>query len=79
MSRIFNTYMKIFANEKFNQEVQALNQQFIHKLLTKFNDKRGKDYQEIKKFVSSHFAELEYMKEKDINELFKTKRKKTPI
>lgn len=79
MSRIFNTYMKIFANEKFNQEVQALNQQFIHKLLTRFNDKRGKDYQEIKKFVSSHFAELEYMKEKDISELFKTKRKKAAI
>lgn len=79
MSRIFNTYMKIFANEKFNQEVQALNQQFIHKLLTRFNDKRGKDYQEIKKFVSSHFAELEYMKEKDISELFKTKRKKATI
>lgn len=76
MSRIFNTYMKIFSNEKFNQEVQGLNQQFIHKLLLKYNDKRGKDYQEIKKFVTAHFAELEYMKEKDITELFKTRRKK---
>ena len=68
--------MKIFSNEKFNQDVQALNQEFINRLLKKFNDKRGKDYQEIKKFVSAHFAELEFMKEKDIAELFKTKRKK---
>lgn len=76
ISKIFNTYMKIFGNEKFNQDVQALNQGFIQKLLKKFNDKRGKDYQEIKKFVSAHFAELEFMKEKDITEMFKTKRKK---
>ena len=56
--------------------MQSLNQTYIHKLLTKYSDKRGKDYQEIKKFVSAHFADLEYMKEKDITELFKTKRKK---
>lgn len=77
ISKIFNIYMKIFSNEKFNQDVQALNQKFVHKLLSKFNDKRGKDYQEIKKFVTGHFADLEYMKEKDITELFKSKRKKT--
>ena len=76
ISKIFNIYMKIFSNEKFNQDVQSLNQKFIHKLLTKYSDKRGKDYQEIKKFVSANFAELDYMKEKDITELFKTKRKK---
>lgn len=79
ISKIFNIYMKIFANEKFNQDVQALNQRFINKLLAKYNDKRGKDYQEIKKFVTSNFADLEYMKEKDITELFKTKRKKTSV
>jgi len=71
--------MKIFSNEKFNQDVQSLNQNFIQKLLVKFNDKRGKDYQDIKKFVTSHFADLEYMKEKDIAELFKSKRKKATV
>lgn len=79
ISKIFNTYMKIFSNEKFNQDVQSLNQNFIQKLLVKFNDKRGKDYQDIKKFVTSHFADLEYMKEKDIAELFKSKRKKATV
>ncbi len=79
ISKIFNIYMRIFSNEKFNQDVQALNQKFVLKLLATYNDKRGKDYQEIKKFVTGHFADLEYMKEKDITELFKTKRKKTTV
>ncbi|MEP7269669.1 MAG: hypothetical protein ABI844_18780 [Saprospiraceae bacterium] len=79
ISKIFHIYMKIFSNEKFNQDVQSLNQKFVHKLLSKYNDKRGKDYQEIKKFVTSNFAELDYMKEKDITELFKTKRKKASV
>ena len=36
----------------------------------------SKDYQDIKKFVSAVFLDMGFMKEKEIKELFKTKRKR---
>ncbi|MFT4568731.1 MAG: hypothetical protein ACI9FN_003700, partial [Saprospiraceae bacterium] len=38
--------------------------------------KRSKDYQDIKKFVSAVFQDLGFLNEKQVKELFKTKRKK---
>jgi len=68
--------MKIFGNQKFNQDVDDLNMAFIKKLLKVYVDKRGKDYQDIKKFVSTTFVELGFLKEKEVVELFKSRRKK---
>jgi len=49
---------------------------YVKKLLKKYPDKRGKDYQDIKKFVITNFFDLGFMKEKDLVEFFKTRRKK---
>ena len=68
--------MKIFGNQQFNQDVEDSSMVYIKKLLKRYTDKRGKDYQDIKKFVSSTFVELGFMKEKEVVELFKTRRKK---
>ncbi len=76
LSKIFPVYMDIFANQKFNQNIKELCMAYIKKLLKKYTDKRGKDYQDIKKFVSVNFLELGFLKEKEITELFKTRRKK---
>ncbi|MFM9950722.1 MAG: hypothetical protein ACKV1O_22485, partial [Saprospiraceae bacterium] len=76
-SRLFPVYMHIFANERFNQDLENLSMNYINKLLLRFADKRGKDYQDIKKFVSSVFLDLGFLKEKEVVELFKTRRKKT--
>ena len=44
--------------------------------MKKYTDKRGKDYQDIKKFVKTNFVDLGFMKEKELVEFFKTRRKK---
>ena len=46
------------------------------KLLKKYTDKRGKDYQDIKKFVSTAFQDFGFLKEKEVVEMFKTRRKR---
>ncbi len=69
-------YMDIFSNQQFNQHIKELCYAYVKKLIRTFTDKRGRDYQDIKKFASAQFVELQFMKEKDVVELFKTKRKK---
>ncbi len=76
LAKIFPVYMGIFSNEQFNQDVKALCMTYIRKLLKKYTDKRGKDYQDIKKFVSATFLDLNFLKKKEIVELFKTRRKR---
>ncbi|HFA49908.1 MAG TPA: hypothetical protein ENJ95_12950 [Bacteroidetes bacterium] len=76
LSKIYTVYIKIFANEKFNQDVKKLSMRYVKRLLKKYTDKRGKDYQDIKKFVSSTFLDLNFLKEKEIVELFKTRRRR---
>lgn len=76
LSKIFPVYMDIFSNQKFNQNIKELCMAYVKKLLKKYTDKRGKDYQDIKKFVQVNFLELGFLKKKDIVELFKTRRKK---
>jgi len=75
-SKLYQIYMDIFANQKFNQELEDISLVYIKKLLHRYTDKRGRDYQDIRKFVSSVFLDLNFMKEKEIVEMFKTKRKK---
>ena len=74
LTKTFAVYMDIFANQQFNQQLKELSMAFVHQCLQQFTDKRGKEYQDVKKFVSASFLEWNFLKEKEIVELFKTKR-----
>lgn len=78
LTRVFTIYVGIFVNQKFNQDVKDLFMVYVRKLLKKYTDKRGKDYQDIKKFVSTTFQDLKFLSEKQVVELFKTRRKRKP-
>jgi len=77
LNKVFTIYMNAFDNEQFNQDVKGISMRYVKKLLRRYTEKRSKDYQDIKKFVSAVFLDLGFLKEKEIKELFKTKRKKT--
>ncbi len=76
INKTFVLYMNIFYNQRFNQAVKAISMKYVKRLLKTYTDKRGKDYQDIKKYISTHFLDMGFLKEKEIKELFKTKRKK---
>jgi hypothetical protein len=76
LAKQFPIYMRIFMNQQFNQDLKEIVFAKVSKLLVRFTDKRGKDYQDIKKFVQTVFLDLGFLKEKEIVEMFKTKRKK---
>ena len=78
LSKIFPTYMGIFDNQQFNQNLKDLCMMYIKKCLKVFVDKRGKAYQDIKRFVQVTFKDLGFLKPKQIVELFKTTRKRVP-
>lgn len=78
ISRLYPVYMTIFANQQFNQNLKELSMAYLKRLLKTFTDKRGKDYQDVKKFVSTAFLDFGFLHEKEIKELFKTRRKKKP-
>ncbi|MFN4080635.1 MAG: hypothetical protein ACK4NS_07015, partial [Saprospiraceae bacterium] len=75
LSQIFNLYIKIFGNQEFNQAVEDLSLEYTDSLLQHFTDKRGRDYQDIKKFMFNQFVEMGFLSEKELSEKFKTKRK----
>jgi hypothetical protein len=79
LNKTFIQYINIFGNQKFNQAVKEISLLYVKKLLKTFVDKRGRDYQDIKKFVKATFLDLGFMKDKQLVELFKTKRKKKPV
>ena len=76
IAQIFPIYINIFGIQQFNKDLKDLSMKYVKKLLKKYVDKRGKDYQDIKKFVSTTFLDLAFLKQKEIVELFKTRRKK---
>lgn len=76
IAKLFPVYINIFANQQFNQDLKELSMNYVQLLLKKYTDKRGKDYQDIKKFVSTTFQDLGFLKEKEVIELFKTRRKR---
>ncbi len=76
LTKIFNVYMKIFGNQQFNQSIEKVSMVYVDKLLKKFLDKRAKDYQDVKRFVSTQFVDMGFMKDKEVVELFKTRRKR---
>ena len=76
ITKTFILYINIFSNQKFNQDVKDLSLRYIKRLIKSYTDKRGRDYQDIKKFVKSTFKDLDFMSDKQMVELFETKRKK---
>jgi hypothetical protein len=68
--------MDIFSNQEFNIRLRDLNMSFVNRCLKKFTDKRSTHYQDIKHFVQDKFPEWVFMKEKEVVELFKTRRKR---
>ncbi len=75
LSKVYQTYFDIFSNEHFTQDVKHLSMNYTDKLLKIFIDKRGKDYQEIKRFVATSFVDFGFLKDKEVSEMFKTRRK----
>jgi len=76
ISKTYNIYMQIFLNQHFNNSVKDMCMTFVRKCLRVFTDKRAKDYQEVKRFVSTSFVDAKFLKEKEVVELFKTRRKR---
>lgn len=79
INKTFTAYMNSFDNEKFNQEIKNVSLKFVRRCMREFIDKRSKDYQDIKKFVSSVFVDLKFLKDKEVKDLFKTKRKRPVV
>jgi len=79
ISKIFPTYIDIFGNQQFNQDIKDLCMIYVKKLLKVYVDKRGRDYQDIKKFIVRTFKDLGFLKDKQLVELFKSKRKKRKV
>ncbi len=75
-NKTMSVYMQVFGNQLFNQNIEDLSLSYVTSSLSYFTDKRGKDYQEIKKFVAGTFVDQGFLKEKDLVEMFKTRRKK---
>lgn len=67
-------YFTIFNNQHFAQSTKKRTLWFVKKFNKVYTDKRGKEYQEMKKFISSQFTELNLMTTKEVTEFFKTKR-----
>lgn len=76
INKVFVSYINTFDNERFNQSIKDLSLRYIEKLLAVYTDKRGRDYQDIKKFVTATFLDLGFKTEKELQDMFKTRRKK---
>lgn len=74
INKVMVSYINVFSNQRFNQNIKELSLDYIQKLMNHFTDKRSKDYQDIKKFVTATFLDLGFKTEKELAEMFKTKR-----
>ena len=77
-SKLFSVYFDIFDNESFKQEVRTLSTRYVKSCIKVYTDKRGRDYQDIKKFVKRTFVDLGFMTEREVTNFFKTKRTRKP-
>lgn len=75
-AKVYQVYIGIFMNQQFNQNIKDLNMKYVRQLIKTYTDKRGRDYQDIKKFVTTTFQDLKFLTEKQVVELFKTRRKR---
>ena len=78
LTKLFAVHFGIFDNESFKQDVRQDSTAYIKRLLKRYTDKRGRDYQDIKKFVKTTFVDLGFMDEKEVTNMFKTKRTRRP-
>jgi hypothetical protein len=76
VSKVFTAYMHIFGNQQFSLKLAHISLNYVKKLMVVYTDKRGRDYQDIKKFVASTLVDLKFLHEKDVVEMFKSRRKK---
>ncbi len=76
LNKTFAVYMDIFQNERFNLALKDITVRFIKKLIKIYTDKRGREYQDIKKFSSRIFLDYGFYSDKEIKEFFKTPRVK---
>ena len=76
IARFMKLYMDIFSNQEFNLRLRDLSMSFVERTLKQFTDKRSTQYQDIKHFVMDKFPDWEFMREKEVVELFKTRRKR---
>ena len=76
INKVFAVYIQLFNNQQFNLDLKHKSLGYVARLLKTYTDKRGKDYQEIKKFVSHTFVDFGFLTEKEVVELFKTRRKR---
>lgn len=76
MWKHFALYMQLFVNQHFNQSIEKVSLKYVGGLLKKFTDKRSRDYQDIKKFIAYNFVEFDFLDDKEVVEMFKTRRKK---
>jgi hypothetical protein len=76
IARFMKLYMDIFSNQEFNLRLRDLSMGFLQRCLKTFTDKRSNQYQDVKHFVMEKFPDWGFMKEKEVVELFKTRRKR---
>jgi hypothetical protein len=76
IAKFMKLYMDIFSNQEFNLRLRDLSMSFVQRALKTFVDKRSTQYQELKHFVMEKFPDWEFMREKEVVELFKTRRKR---
>lgn len=78
IARYMKLYMDLFSNQEFNLRLRDLSMDFLQRALKKFTDKRSAQYQDVKHFVQDKFPDWGFLKEKEVVELFKTRRKRKP-
>lgn len=76
IARYMRLYMDIFANQEFTIRLRDLSMAFVHRCLSRFTDKRGAPYQDIKHFVLEKFTAWGFLREKEAADMFKTARKR---
>ncbi|MEO6130313.1 MAG: hypothetical protein ABIQ02_00590 [Saprospiraceae bacterium] len=79
ISRYMKLYMDIFGNQEFNLRLRDLSMNFLQRCIKAFTDKRSSQYQDVKHFVMDKFPDWGFMKEKEVVEIFKTRRKRKTV
>ncbi len=77
-SKLFAVNFDIFDNESFKQEIRTLSTRYVKSCMKVYTDKRGRDYQDIKKFVQRQWVDLGFMTEREVTNFFKSKRTRKP-
>ncbi len=74
MSKVFSIYMQIFGNQEFNQALEKASLAYLDRLLKTYTDRRGKDYQDIRRFAKNQMTQMGFLSEKEVEKIFKVRR-----